>query len=220
MTNHARFAALGVVLFALFAPPASAEDEIESGRSGPYIGLNAGVAIPNFNFRHFSTAPPFGSRETEEVSVEVMARAGWRVLPHLAIEGQYEWVREWEMRTKREACTKADAQIFTGNVRIFAPFEAIHPYLVGGAGAGKFKSRARLVRFDTSGLNDCTPAPGMGGGTEEDWELAVRLGGGLDVYITRHVTFNLEASTIYAPDKVWDEDFPFVSISGGLGYRF
>lgn len=219
MTKCVRMLAAGVALLALVSGPARAEDEIESGRPGPYVGVSAGAAFPNFAFEHFSTPPPFGSRTSEEVSVEVMARAGWRLLPHLAIEGQYEWVREWEMKTKREQCAQADAQIFTGNLRVFAPFDAVHPYLVGGAGAGRFESRSRIVRFDTSGLNDCNPTPGMAG-SQDDWELAVRLGGGLDVYLTRHVTFNLEVSTIYTPDEVWDEEFPFVSISGGLGYRF
>jgi opacity protein-like surface antigen len=217
--KHARVVAIGLALLALVVGPARAEDDIESRRSGPYVGVNAGVAIPNFNFGHFATPPPFQARTSEEVSVEVLARAGWRLFPHVAIEGQYEWIREWELKTKREQCAQASAQVFTGNVRVFAPFDAVHPYLVGGAGAGRFKSRARRVRFDNSGINDCVPKPGMAS-TQEDWELAVRLGGGLDVYITRHVTFNLEASTIYAPDKVWDEEFPFVSISGGLGYRF
>ncbi len=220
MTKRARFVAMGVALLALVAGSAAAEDEIESGRSGPYLGVSAGVAIPNFNFRHFSTPPPFQARTSEEVSPELMARAGWRVLPHVAIEAQYQWVREWELKTKREVCAKADAQVYTGNVRLFAPFEAIHPYVVGGAGMGRFKARSRRVRFDVSGINNCVPTSEFAGGTEEDWEFTVRLGGGLEVYITRHVTFNLEASTIYAPDKVWDEEFPFVSISGGLGYRF
>lgn len=213
-----RFAVVCAAVTALAGVASAAEDEIDSRRSGPYLGVNAGVAFPNFESQYFFTPPPFQARVEERPSLEVMGRVGWRVLPYLAFEGQYEWVREWELNTKRATCGKVDAQILTGNVRLFAPFDAVHPYLLGGAGAGLYESRVSEKEFDISG-NRCTKTQNVDF-SEEEWELAVRLGGGLDVYITRRIIFNFEVSTIYSADEQLGEAFPFVSVSGGLGYRF
>jgi opacity protein-like surface antigen len=213
-------AALGLAwLFVLAGPVRAAEDEIDSARSGPYIGVNAGAAIPNFDGEYFFTPPPFEARTDETTSLELLGRAGWRLLPYLAIEGQYEWVREWELTTKTTTCAEVDAEIITGNIRLFAPFEAIHPYAVVGAWAGRFRSRVIQRDFDVGGTNRCAKTPAVDL-RESNWELAFRFGGGLDVYVTRHVIVNLEASTIYAEDEPFGQKFPFVSVSGGLGYRF
>ena len=215
-----RGAVAGFALAALLAAPAPgrAEGEIESQRSGPYLGLSAGGALPTFDGEYFFTPPPFQSKVTEETSVEVMGRVGWRLLPYLALEGQYEWIRGWELVTKRTSCAKADAQILTGNVRLIAPFEAVHPYLVTGLGAGRYKSSVSEKPFDQFG-NQCTKTNNVDF-SEDDWEPTLRVGGGLDVYITRSILFNLEVSSVYVEAKPFGEAFPFVSISGGLGYRF
>jgi opacity protein-like surface antigen len=202
----------------LASPAPAAEDEIDSARSGPFLGVNAGAALPNFSGEYFYTPPSFQARTAEDVSIEVLGRLGWRISPHLAIEGQYEWVREWEMTTKTATCAEADAQVFTGNLRVFAPFESIHPYAVAGAGAGRFRSHVIEAGFDSAG-NRCRKTTRVDY-REDDWDLAFRFGGGLDIYVTRHIIVNLEASTIYTPKKVFGETLPFVSISGGLGYRF
>ena len=207
-----------LALALLLAVPAAAQEEIASHRSGPYLGVNAGAALPAFDGEYFFTPPAFQARVSEEPSLEFVARAGWRLLPWLAIEAQYEWVDQWKIETKLATCAVASAQIATGNLRVFAPFEAVHPYLLGGAGAGRFKSRVSQKQFDFFG-NQCTKTSNVDF-SEDEWEPAFRVGGGFDVYVTRGILFNLEVSSVYSDAKPFGEDFPFVSVSGGLGYRF
>jgi opacity protein-like surface antigen len=54
--------------------------------------------------------------------------------------------------------------------------------------------------------------------TGNDWEFAIRPGGGLDVYLTRHIAFNLNASYVVPMDDSDSGDY--VSLGWGLLYRF
>ncbi|MEM7411799.1 MAG: outer membrane beta-barrel protein [Myxococcota bacterium] len=207
-----------LLLAALFASTAQADDEIESHRTGPYIGVLFGAALPNFEGETFFTPPPFESRVEEQPSLAISGRAGVRVHKNIAIEGQYQWVREWDSETRNERCSKSNAQIITGNVKVFAPFDAVHPYLLGGVGAGRYKTSVRQVNFDAAG-NACTPTTRVGF-RDDHWELNLRVGGGFEVYLSRNVVLNVEASTIYSERRLLGESFPFVDVSGGLQYRF
>ena len=58
----------------------------------------------------------------------------------------------------------------------------------------------------------------MVGSTE--WELAARFGAGLDVYVTRRIVFNIESSAVYSDRRLLGKSIPYVSVNGGLQFRF
>ena len=220
--SPARFLLFGsLVLGVLTATTvAHADDEDEFTRSGPYFGVSGGAALPNFDGEFLFDPPPQEARVSEDASLSLSGRAGLRLHPNVAVEAQYEWVREWRIETRDEQCATADAQIITGNLRLFAPIGAVHPYVLGGVGAGLYSGSVRSFTFITRG-DRCTPTPPVGNDFDfEHWELALRAGGGFDVYITRNVLINLEASTVYSDRRLLGETFPFVGIHGGLFFRF
>jgi opacity protein-like surface antigen len=204
------------------AGPAFAEDEEpeqpESMRSGPYVGVSFAGGLPNFDgSTFFVNASPTQPSVREEPSFGINARAGWRIFSFLAAEAQYEWIDEWEIKTRNVTCAIANAQVVTGNLRLFAPFRVVHPYLLAGVGAGLFE-RAVTGNSLGSGLT-CGVVPGQGA-QASDWELVGRFGGGFDIYLTRHLVINLETTTVYSDQQLLNTSWPYVSISGGFQYRF
>jgi opacity protein-like surface antigen len=218
-----RIAALAwlVLAFGLGGPAYGQDDspeKPESVRSGPYVGVNFAGGIPNFDGKDFFVNPsPTSPAVQEEPSFGINARAGWRIFPFLAVEAQYEWIDEWEIKTRSVTCAIADAQVVTGNLRLLAPFRVVHPYLLAGVGAGLFE---RAVTGNALGSDfTCEPVPGQGS-QASDWELVGRFGGGFDIYVTPHIVLNLESTAVYSDQQLLGTSWPYISISGGFQYRF
>jgi hypothetical protein len=54
---------------------------------------------------------------------------------------------------------------------------------------------------------------------EDDWAPAARFGAGLDVYVTRNIAINVDASYVRPMSTEFD-DLDYLSVGWGLLYRF
>ena len=201
-----------------WASAAAAEDELDSDRSGPYasVGISGGLPIFDGAVLFRNTLPNPASTD-EEDSVGFNLRAGWRFHRVLAAELQYEWLGDWKVSTGNRTCARVGAQVLTGNLRLFLPFEAVQPYALAGVGGGRYRQRTRSVDLGI-GVG-CRPLANKPR-TQRDWELTGRFGGGFDIYVTRNLVLNLEGSTVYSSERPLDVSWPYVSVQGNLMWRF
>lgn len=216
MTTRSLLLVCSAILTLAFPGPGVGQD-LEATRSGPYLGVGLGGAIPQFDGEHF-----FGRQENEasinnENSLAVNARVGWRLLPFLAAEIQYEWTEEFRMRTSGSTCAKANSQVVTGNLKLIAPLETVQPYVLAGVGAGHYDLDINNIAF--SNVESCSPQNGYSS-SQTEWELTARFGVGMDFYLTRGIVMNFEAATLHSDDEFLGEPWPYVSLSAGIQYRF
>jgi len=181
--------------------PARAQD-LDSARSGPYLGVNGGVGFPLYDVESedlgLDPSEP-NPAVNEEISPGVNVRAGWRLLSFLALEAQYEWMGGFEVTTAGNTIADITSHVVTANVRLIAPLPGtLQPYALLGIGAGAY----------------------LGSDIGDAWNVAGRGGVGVDFYVTPHVVFNLETSVVAAGEKILGERFPYVSATAGLQYRF
>jgi hypothetical protein len=87
---------------------------------------------------------------------------------------------------------------------------------------GKLPALARRFQpFATVGFGYLTfdlanPPPGADG---DDWDFAARFGGGLDVYVTRNIVINVDATYVLPVSDPLD-DLDYLSVGWGLLFRF
>jgi hypothetical protein len=150
-----------------------------------------------------------------EDSLALMVRAGYRLTPLIAAELQYEWFEEAAYKSDtailrpgkpatgyRSFDPNVETHILTANARFIAAIDApAQPYALFGFGAGYYD-------IDTV-IED-----------RQTWEAVGRIAGGVDFYITEQVVFVFEAGAIFSTRKLLDETVPYVSVTGGLQYRF
>lgn len=226
------FATALTLLFGLGASAAETESPVEdSTRSGPYIGLSAAGALPMTDGGQFVAAPSDGfllpssccdySDTRTQPAIGLNARAGWRILRYLAAEVQYEWAPEIKTRLQGSTIGKIETQVITANVRLIAPFDSLQPYLLAGVGAARYQSETLPLEIDNSNPRVDPPANLVQPYSKQtEWDLAGRLGAGLDMYVTQHLVVNVEISGVLSDKELMDERWSYISVSGGLQYRF
>jgi opacity protein-like surface antigen len=130
-------------------------------------------------------------------------RLGYRVDPRAAIEGQFVWIRSFDVRADTAGGTvEAEARFLatTANAKIFLLTDRVQPYVVAGIGWG-------WSHLQVPGTTD-----------ERDGNFVARAGAGVDLYGSRFVALNLEASYLLADTDI--DPFDHVSIGAGLTLRF
>jgi opacity protein-like surface antigen len=226
----------------LFAMPASADleqwwnarsPESESGlyaglsgSVGVAVGLDDHVKITSFNLQDPPGSPPPSNREPNpsvDAGVGLHARLGYRFHPHLAAEGQFEWISEWSIKGKdseranprfQSDFAKGEAWTATANLKFYLLTGSVQPYLIAGVG---------LMRFQGDNRSPIPPATGspiietnIDGA--RDVGFAFRTGGGMDVMITDHMSFVLGATYVVTEGDV--DPYDYLSIEWGVQYRF
>lgn len=173
------------------------------GRFGPYLGINAAWGYPLFEdeVRDVTGDP---SAEVDP-SWGLNTRLGLRVFSFLALEGQYEWMDDFEATVFGQTAN-ITGHTFTGNLKLYLPIARVHPYLLGGIGFTRYKVESALP-------------------TENPDLFAGRIGGGADIYLTEKVALNAEvAALLTASDLEFNneslESLHYLSVSLGLMYRF
>jgi opacity protein-like surface antigen len=193
------------------------DSEFDTVRAGPYLGISIAGGIPTFDGNNLTTVTtPSPSDVNEEPSIGINARAGWRIVSWAAAEVQYEWMNEFKVETRGEDCANVNAQVLTGNLRLFAPHHSFHPYVLAGVGSARLERESRTIAI---GDEQCMPRAGKRR-KERNWEFAARFGIGFDMYLTEHVVLNLEATGVHTEDATLEHNWPFVSLTAGVQYRF
>ena len=136
-------------------------------------------------------------------------RGGYRAFSWLAIEGMYEGLYDIELRILGTTVANTTFHSLVGNVKFIAPIWRTHPYIAIGPGAqsGNVTFRGGLETLNA-----------------DRWDFMLRVGLGLDAYVTEHWLLNFEvAPSVRFTD--WIEatettDNVSLTVSGGIQYRF
>jgi opacity protein-like surface antigen len=203
-------AALALALVCLPAPAALAQDEepeaagaAEEGeaeqeeepvydRDGWYAGIGGGIAFSEFD------------EGNADDSGLVNLRAGYHFLRFAALEVQLEYEPEFGSGSGNYA--GVDTALWSAWLAAkgypTAPWTGpVQPYLLGGI--------AWMWKRQTGPAVD---------GSEEDGAFAMRVGGGLDVYVTRNVVLTVDSSWVVPTGNL--EDLWHVTLGGAVQYRF
>jgi opacity protein-like surface antigen len=155
---------------------------------------------------------------------------GYRVWSWFALELQYEWVDEYDIKGSVDIPNPLSPPIrlsgklysieghtLTANTKWIIPFWRIQPYLLLGGG---------VAMSDVSKGSLADTFTGLGADIDDGTHLkpAARAGLGLDLYITEHIVINAQASavltTLKNPDIGDIDDLNYMSFAAGLQYRF
>ena len=198
------------VIFAIAccgAPGNAAAGEEDYSRFGLYVGLGPSLVVPRFDDEFTDWA---GAPADVDDSVGLVARFGLRMLPFLGAELQYEGVKGYDVELPDGSGFRMDSHTLTVNAKFYVPIWRIQPYAMAGIGFTHYDIHNRFEL--------------KGGGS---FALGGRVGGGLDLYLTRSLVINGEVSVVLTNGEMVDTP-PGASIDGlhylsaqlGLTYRF
>jgi opacity protein-like surface antigen len=172
------------------------EDDEVFNRNGANFAFNVMVALETFS--------GLGGNETDKLpSGGLQTRFGYRFLPFLAVEAQFEWADGWELNDKDSGERTAIVDHFvtgTANVKGYLLQNFYQPYLLLGVGA------THIRQLDAAKVGS------------SDTEFSLRAGAGIDLYVNEAFGLNLEYSFLQPFGEL--EDFPYQAISLGLFLRF
>jgi opacity protein-like surface antigen len=226
----------------LIIVPESVRAENESDpdpfdRPGFYIGGGATYQFNAFASRiedviedELKDLVPFSNPNIDlDESFGANALLGYRVWSWFALELQYEWVDEYDIKGSVEMPVpfppfplsgklySIEGHTLTVNTKWIIPFWRIQPYLLLGGG---------VAMSDVSKGSLADAFTGLGADIDDGKHVkpAARAGLGLDLYITKHIVVNAQASavltTLKNPDIGDVDDLNYMSFMAGLQYRF
>jgi opacity protein-like surface antigen len=198
-----RLAAAALAL-CLISTPGLAED---FGRSGVYLGASAAYGLGNFYEDAIEDAFPVSVNVDNSWGLN--ARLGYRLFSFFALEANYEYMNQFDVKVAGFQALEQRTHTITGNLKFLLPLWRFQPYLMLGAGGQYYK-------FDQ------TP---FGIGDDKDWVFAARPAVGVDFYLTKNLVLNAEGAGVIALDDLKValgsiDTLPYVSVSAGLQWRF
>ncbi len=177
-------------------------------RQGCYLGLGGTYAIVLDEDDLESSAEAEGSITDADIGGEsfgIHARGGCRS-ELVAGELHFEWLEDLDVELDgRDANVDGWALTLDGKVYPLSWLKNQLPPLA-----------QRFQPFATVGFGylELDGRDGLG-----DWDFAARLGGGLDVFVTKNIAISVD-TTVVLPTSDALEDFDYVSIGWGLLYLF
>lgn len=183
------------------ATPAVAQPDYS--RSGVYFGLGGTVGV-------YTSAEDQIERELAalgyfvnvdvDVPLGLNTRVGYRVLPWLAAEGEFEWLSEADVNVSGfGSLATLESWILTANAKAYPITGRFQPF--GLLGIGYMNAELSALGF-----------------SQDEGGFAARFGGGVDYYITPNIVGSLDVSYVLPTGNI--EDIDFVSIGWGFAYRF
>jgi opacity protein-like surface antigen len=172
-----------------------AVEEINYNRHGFYLGLGPSFFAENFE----GDIGRLGACDTWGFH----ARAGYRFLDFLAVEGLYEYANDFGDEIDENNRYNLQTNVFTANLKAIAPLGRVQPYLGGGAGFMR-PQQSRVGVFQNF-----------------DWDeyaFAGRVNGGLDVYLTPQLSLGADANWVIPTDDL--EDLEYISVNFGARIIF
>lgn len=189
--------------------------EPDYAADGFYLGAGAAFAWDDFDR---------GSRfePDPDMAFGFDAWGGYRFLSFLAAELQLEYVNGFD--SKREFSplvdfmnpppppgsvkTERKAVTFIGNLKAYLPFGRFQPFILAGVGLGYMESDVFVSGLFSVNIRS----------HDSETALAARFGGGIDVYLTGALAFQLASSYVLQTGDL--DGFDYVSLIAGLQYRF
>ncbi len=163
---------------------------------GFYAGAVAGASLEQFDL-------PSGL--DSETGATFGLRGGYRFFHHrAALEFSYEElvVVDLELDTPRLDVGEFSGRTFMAQLKGYANDAPIQGYGLVGVGLIDAEIKDNL---------------GVGLAADES-ELAIKLGGGMEVHTGAHWTFFVEGAWTHPTDEL--DDFDFITVLGGVNYRF
>jgi len=130
------------------------------------------------------------------------ARGGYRFADWFAVEGIFEYADDFGANAPRARGDDLSMITTTGNAKFIVPIERFQPYLTLGMGF--------LYVNSGEGFVDAVE--------DDNWGFAGRIGGGVDIYLTRHISLYVDNAWTMATEDA--EDLYFYSLGGGAKYNF
>lgn len=204
MTIHHRVARGFVLLMLLVActglvTSARADDTADYARPGPYLGLGAVYAPSFFDLEDQERAVGRSLSNTHAWGLD--ARAGYRVLRHLAGEFAFQYLNGFDLEGNDVDLGGIDMWSIGANGKVFAMTDRLQPYFIGGVG---------ILHADAD-----QDASGIRGSSTQ---FMGRVGVGADYYYDEHVVVNLEFSPVFPGSQL--ADFRYAPLTFGAQYRF
>ena len=193
-------------------PPVSTGEE-NFQRPGVYLGVSGAFGIGLFQTQVEASLPPSANKNLGN-SAGVNARIGYRILPWLALETQYEWLDRFTVFPNPSTSVVFTPNTVTGNLRLILPFGQIQPYALAGVGVGVWSADRQLVNS-----NDSVSSTGF----------AYRLGAGVDFYLSENWILGIEGTGVLNTQTLgFDETrvpfelngLDYFSVAAGIAYRF
>lgn len=203
---------------------AQATDPRDPARTGFYLLGGAAVAFENSNELDdlndeidvvvdalvANGALPNGTRA--KVDLDVLAgfdlAAGYRLTPHVAIEGEFEWAEgDVDLQLSAPGFTSQSTKLakyrywlLTANSKLYALTGRVQPFALVGVGLMQ-----QQIDVDNFPDNDETGA-------------GFRFGGGIDLYITDGFAIATDFTYVLTAGDVEDNDV--MSLNAGVAWRF
>jgi outer membrane protein OmpA-like peptidoglycan-associated protein len=170
---------------------------------GPYLGIGPAGGFAAF---HGDDLQGFGD------SYGFNARGGYRFNDFLAAEALYEYMDDFGTTVSVNRRRVGTVDITTNNFSLLGKVilptgTRIEPFLVGGVG---FLNANVTADFNTSRVH--------AHGAESDTEFAGRVGGGVDVWITRNIAAYVDSAYVMPTGGV--SNLRYFSLGGGIKYSF
>ncbi len=172
-----------LVALALLATPALAQDDSDFARPGVYFGAGGTYAIENFDVPGYNLDNTFGFN----------VRAGYRAIPNLAVELEYEWYDDFGIQG-----VEVDGWALTVNGKGYLATGRVQPFVLVGLG---------VIHGEAS----------AGGLSLDDEAFGVRLGAGIDAYTTENLVISIDASYVLPTGNL--DDFQYFALGWGLQWR-
>lgn len=230
---------IGSCLALLLGTPVVAQEDF--ARPGFYVGVSGTTAVyTKLNDQLGSVPeqifeiPPSGQPQVPikaDPSLGVHARAGYRFMPRLAAEAHLEYASGSEIYAPtfrwQTDIVKLTALTVTGDLKGYITTGMVQPFAL--VGIGWMKTYGEDKRIDPAEAfgrdigNPQNPDSAIPMAQEldvDDSGFVGRFGGGVDIYVSQHVSLGAAASYVL-PFGSWDTfDYDYISIDWGLQYRF
>jgi opacity protein-like surface antigen len=164
-----------------------------------YVQLNAGLAFDDFDLDEVEDA--IGTDVDVDESLVISARVGRRLSDNVAGEIVFDWLDQFDLEAFGSEFGELSAWSIAGNMKLYPHARDVEPYLQFGLGvlSGEFE--------DTVGA----------GVSEEESDLFLRGGAGLDVAVGSNLFVNLDAVYTLATGDL--DEFDFLAVTAGVGIR-
>jgi opacity protein-like surface antigen len=202
---------------------AEEDEQVDYARTGLYLGVAGTLAMLQGDTGWEGDDGVFAQLEYENGirrldNLGLQAWLGFRATPRVAVELHFDWTESFDF-TVAQATEIPDSDplafqvenLFDGtfetflldaNFKVYLLTGCVQPFLGGGLG---------YFRVDR---ND----PGDQGFDGSDWDFAIRLSWGLDLYATENIVVSLDSAYVRPTSDL--DDFDYFSVGWGLQYRF